>query len=121
MRFYRLVALFWLLPALAWAQGGGAQGSEDAAAPATTAPVVNPPVADSTVSNAVANSILPRDLSVWGMFVQADWLVQAVLIGLAFASVLTWTVFVAKSLELAAAARRQRATLAAVDAAPSLA
>jgi len=34
---------------------------------------------------------------------------------------LTWTVFVAKSLELAAAARRQRGTLAAVERAASLA
>ena len=50
----------------------------------------------------------------------ADWLVQAVMVGLAVASVLTWTVFVAKSLELAAAARRQRAVLLAVDVAASL-
>jgi biopolymer transport protein ExbB len=64
---------------------------------------------------------LPRDLSVWGMFVQADWLVQAVMIGLAFASVVTWTVFLAKTIELATAARRQRRILAAVDSAPSLA
>ncbi len=64
---------------------------------------------------------MPRDLSVWGMFVAADWVVQAVMIGLAIASVLTWTVFVAKSWELAGAMRRQRATLRAVDTAPSLA
>jgi len=63
---------------------------------------------------------LPRDLSVWGMFEQADWVVQAVMVGLVLASVLTWTVFVAKTLELAAAARRQRRILSAVDAAPSL-
>jgi biopolymer transport protein ExbB len=63
---------------------------------------------------------LPRDLSVWGMFVQADWVVQAVMVGLVLASVLTWTVFVAKTLELAAAARRQRRILRAVDTAPSL-
>jgi len=65
--------------------------------------------------------VLPRDLSVWGMFVQADWLVQAVMLGLAFASVLTWTVFLAKTLELATAARRQRRILTAIDSAPSLA
>jgi len=70
---------------------------------------------------AVASSVLPRDLSVWGMFEQADRLVQGVMIGLAFASVLTWTVFVAKSLELRRAVRRQRATLAAIDHALSLA
>ena len=69
----------------------------------------------------VPTAPLPRDLSVWGMFVAADWLVQAVMIGLAVASVLTWTVFVAKSLELAVAVRRQRMTLRAIDSAPSLA
>jgi biopolymer transport protein ExbB len=63
---------------------------------------------------------LPRDLSVWGMFVSADWLVQAVMVGLVVASVITWTVFVAKSLEIAAAVRRQRQVLVAVDEAASL-
>ena len=79
------------------------------------------PVSPEASSAAVAPSLLPRDLSVWGMFLQADWVVQAVMVGLAIASVITWTVFVAKSLELAAAVRRQRITLAAVDGAPSLA
>ena len=65
-------------------------------------------------------SRLPRDLSVWGMFAAADWLVEAVTVGLAGASVITWTVFVAKSLEIASAVRRQRQVLAAVDEAASL-
>jgi biopolymer transport protein ExbB len=64
---------------------------------------------------------LPRDLSVWGMFVSADWLVQAVMVGLVVASVVTWTVFVAKSLEIASAMLRQRQVLGAVDEAASLA
>lgn len=51
-------------------------------------------------------ALLPRDLSPWGMFMGADIVVKLVLIGLAFASVLTWTVWLAKSLELAAARRR---------------
>jgi len=107
-----------------------------AAAPTTTAPapsVAGPaaapavPAADPGTASpadpagAVANSVLPRDLSVWGMFMQADWLVQGVMVGLAFASVLTWTVFLAKTVEIAAVARRQRASLAAIDRAPSLA
>ena len=54
------------------------------------------------------------------MFLAADWVVQAVMIGLVVASVLTWTVFLAKSLELAAAHRRQTRALAAIDSAPSL-
>ena len=69
------------LPALALAQEG-------AAPDVPTAPV--PPV------SGVAD--LPRDLSPWGMFMTADPLVKAVLIGLVFASVVTWTVWLAKSI-----------------------
>jgi biopolymer transport protein ExbB len=46
---------------------------------------------------------LPQDLSPWGMFLHADLIVKAVMIGLAFASLVTWTVWIAKSLELRAA------------------
>src|SRR5262249_59132556 len=56
----------------------------------------------------VAASDLPRDLSPWGMFLSADPLVKAVLIGLALASVVTWTVWLAKSVELLVAKRRAR-------------
>lgn len=38
---------------------------------------------------AAAASVLPHDLSAWGMFLQADWVVKAVMIGLALASVAT--------------------------------
>jgi biopolymer transport protein ExbB len=48
---------------------------------------------------------LPRDLSLWGMFLSADWMVKAVMIGLAFASVVTWTVALVKGLELLLARR----------------
>ena len=47
------------------------------------------------------------------MFVHADMVVQAVMIGLAFASLVTWSVWLAKSLELRAARRRLRADLTA--------
>ena len=43
---------------------------------------------------------LPRDLSPWGMFMAADIVVKAVMIGLVFASVLTWTIWLAKAIEL---------------------
>ena len=60
---------------------------------------------------------LPRDLSPWGMFLAADIVVKAVMVGLAFASVVTWTVWLAKSLELAVARRRARdAAMAIIDA-----
>ena len=49
---------------------------------------------------------LPRDLSPWGMFMAADVVVKAVMVGLAFASVLTWTIWLAKAIELMNARRR---------------
>src|SRR5215470_12996725 len=54
---------------------------------------------------------LPRDLSPWGMYMQADIVVKAVMIGLAIASFITWTVWLAKTLELIATKRRLRADL----------
>ncbi|MBD0413952.1 tonB-system energizer ExbB [Oryzicola mucosus] len=59
-------------------------------------------------------STLPHDLSPWGMFMAADWVVKAVMIGLAFASLVTWTVWIAKSLELAGARGRARRVLRVV-------
>jgi biopolymer transport protein ExbB len=46
------------------------------------------------------NPLLPRNLSPWGMFLNADIVVKAVMIGLAFASLVTWTVWLAKTVEL---------------------
>ncbi|MDT5116209.1 MAG: biopolymer transport protein ExbB, partial [Mycobacterium sp.] len=51
---------------------------------------------------------LPRDLSPWGMFTTADSIVKAVLIGLVIASFVTWTVWLAKTIELVIARRRVR-------------
>jgi biopolymer transport protein ExbB len=57
----------------------------------------------------IAVAELPQDLSPWGMFVHADQIVKAVMIGLAIASLVTWTVWVAKSLELFGARGRTAA------------
>ena len=51
----------------------------------------------------VSAADLPEDLSPWGMFENADLIVKAVIIGLAFASLVTWTVWLAKTLELRSA------------------
>ena len=59
----------------------------------------------------VSNAALPRDLAPWGMFVNADKVVKAVLVGLAFASVVTWTISLAKGLEIVFAKRRVRTAL----------
>jgi biopolymer transport protein ExbB len=63
---------------------------------------------------------LPRDLSPWGMFQSADWVVKSVMIGLLFASVVTWTVWLAKSVELLVAKRSARSALNVLASARSL-
>jgi biopolymer transport protein ExbB len=75
-----------------------------------------PAVADTldnpadTAAPAARRSDLPHDLSPWGMYLAADVVVKAVMIGLAFASLVTWTVLLAKAVEIACArARAKRA------------
>ncbi len=55
--------------------------------------------ATSAVASPDAAS-LPRDLSPWGMFQNADVVVKVVMVGLAAASLAAWTVWLAKSIEL---------------------
>ncbi len=54
------------------------------------------------------------------MFMAADWVVKAVMIGLAFASLVTWTVWLAKTLELAGARLRAYRALNAIGNARTL-
>jgi biopolymer transport protein ExbB len=62
-----------------------------------------------------------RELSPWSMFLSADILVKAVMIGLAFASLVTWTIFIAKIVELSFARRKLSAALGKIGDARSLA
>ncbi|WP_083754644.1 tonB-system energizer ExbB [Bradyrhizobium murdochi] len=66
---------------------------------------------DATERTAIAAAVLPRDLSPWGMFMQADVVVKAVMIGLVFATAVTWTVWLAKTIELIKARRNARHAL----------
>jgi biopolymer transport protein ExbB len=66
------------------------------------------------------SALPPHDLSPLGMFMSADIVVKAVMVGLAFASVVTWTVWMAKSIELVAASRRLRRAVGALEGATSL-
>jgi biopolymer transport protein ExbB len=66
---------------------------------------------DAATAPVVGNATLPRDLSPWGMFMNADVVVKTVLIGLAFASLVTWTVWLAKTVEILFAKRRVRTAL----------
>src|SRR5215813_14083434 len=71
----------------------------------------------SATSPVVGEAALPRDLSPWGMFMSADVVVKAVIIGLVVASVVTWTIWLVKTIEIAAAKRRTRAALRTLAAA----
>ena len=62
-----------------------------------------------------------RELSPWSMFKSADVLVKAVMIGLAFASLVTWTIFIAKMIELTVVQGKLRAALNRIGDARSLA
>jgi biopolymer transport protein ExbB len=70
--------------------------------------------------NAVNAGLLPHDLSPWSMFLAADIVVMAVMISLAIASVVTWTVLVAKTMELAAAKHEVRIGLSILGAVRTL-
>ena len=80
--------------------------------------------AAETSSEILPNKVtatLPHNLSPWGMFMAADWVVKTVMIGLAIASLLTWTVLVSKSIELKALKTLLRNNLTKITAAHTLA
>jgi biopolymer transport protein ExbB len=96
-----------------------------AASPTTPQPIPMPSDAGGTTSDnggkskAVATSL--RELSPWSMFLSADIIVKAVMIGLAFASLVTWTIFIAKMIELSLAQRKLRGALDRIGDSRSLA
>ena len=84
---------------------------------ASEAPVANPPApvpAEQPLApviqqaGAIPAHMLPHDLTPWQMFMDADIVVKAVMVGLAFASLVTWTVWLAKSVEIRFEKRRAR-------------
>ncbi|MET4292523.1 biopolymer transport protein ExbB [Bradyrhizobium sp. LB8.2] len=92
-----------------------AQPAAPAAAPSAAAPAAAKP--DAAVGIAPAM----KELSPWVMFQSADIIVKAVMIGLAFASLMTWTVLIAKSIELSVASAKLRSALKKIAEARSLA
>ncbi|MBK3663946.1 tonB-system energizer ExbB [Bradyrhizobium diazoefficiens] len=99
-------------------------------APAAAAPTAVAPSAASTDAVvAPASEAAPKagiapamkELSPWVMFMSADIIVKAVMIGLAFASLMTWTVLIAKSIELSVASGSLRSALRKIAEARSLA
>ncbi len=126
-----LVLLTLVSPSLAQQQmpTGPAQSVSPAAAPpaaAQSVPAPAVPDASATPGDAGGKpqrttAVTLRELSPWSMFLSADILVKAVMIGLAFASLATWTIFIAKMIELSLVRRKLRAALGRIGDARSLA
>ena len=110
------------MPSTRSAQPGGPEvGSVHAASPAGDAGVPAPTGPQGGSGFLSGGTVLPDELSPWGMFVNADAVVKGVIIGLALASVVTWTVWLAKIMELRRARRGARAALDVLLPARSLA
>ncbi|THD55168.1 MAG: tonB-system energizer ExbB [Bradyrhizobium sp.] len=92
-----------------------AQPAQPAVSDAAAAP------ADNAGRALKSTTVALRELSPWSMFLSADVLVKAVMIGLAFASLVTWTIFFAKMIELSLVQRSLRAALGKISDARSLA
>ncbi|WP_395609981.1 tonB-system energizer ExbB [Pseudomonas sp. B22129] len=94
------------------AEHNAATPAAPAAAPAATDPAqaaAPAPADDGGVVLEEDNSLgMAHDLSPWGMYQNADVVVKAVMIGLAIASIITWTIWIAKGFELLGAKRRLR-------------
>src|SRR5215472_17238784 len=134
-------ALLVVLPFMAYGQNSGQAGGQAnpsaavspapaAPAPATSASVAPTPAAFAPEAPAsaalpgehmISGADLPEDLSPWGMFENSDLVVKAVIIGLAFASLVTWTVWLAKTFELRSARGEVRRDLRVLNNSVSLA
>jgi len=106
-----------------------------AAAADATAPVAAPGATDPAQAEGVVapaddapqivaeedNSLgMAHDLSPWGMYKNADIIVKIVMIGLAIASIITWTIWIAKGFEVLGAKRRLRSEIASLKKARTL-
>ena len=85
----------------------GSENSSSVGQPTVRSAV--PPISPPSSSN-VAGAVrpLPDALSPWEMFLHADVVVKAVIVGLALASVATWTVLLVKTIQLRLARRAAR-------------
>ena len=97
---------------------GQAPAADAQAAAAADAPVVVDPATEALVEDTSLG--MAHDLSPWGMYKNADVVVKAVMIGLAIASIITWTIWIAKGFELMGAKRRLRTEIAQLKKSASL-
>jgi biopolymer transport protein ExbB len=116
-------------PSLSQSPAVPAQVATPVQAPAPSAAAQSAPVASDATAAPLdsggrplkSTTVALRELSPWSMFLSADILVKAVMIGLAFASLVTWTIFLAKMIELSLAQRKLRGALGKISDARSLA
>ena len=105
-------------------QPANAAPATEAVVPATgTAPAAEAAAADEAATQALVEDAslgMAHDLSPWGMYKNADVVVKAVMIGLAIASLITWTIWIAKGLELLGAKRRLRSDMVTLKRAGTL-
>jgi biopolymer transport protein ExbB len=99
------------LPAESSAQFVPAQVVPAAPAAVQPTPDATAMPADGVSRQLKSTTVALRELSPWSMFLSADILVKAVMIGLALASLVTWTIFIAKMIELSLIQRRLRSAL----------
>jgi biopolymer transport protein ExbB len=111
-----LATIWFALPSSAQAPAPAPAISAPAERPAALPPppgqVATP--ADDAGRPLVQTGRMQRDMSPWSMFATADILVKAVIISLGFASLATWTIFLAKTLLLSRALRGLRKALARI-------
>jgi biopolymer transport protein ExbB len=100
--------------------GAASSNSLQSALPSAAAAIPSAAAPAAPAVGSIPAALLPRDLSPWQMFLSADSVVKAVMVLLAFASVLTWTVCLSKSLELGRAKRKARSVMATLAQASSL-
>ena len=122
-----LMFSFLLAPAAAFADEPAAPAAHSATEAAAPAPVAAPVATDPVLAEGAGapaedapqviaeedNSLgMAHDLSPWGMYKNADIIVKIVMIGLAIASIITWTIWIAKGFEVLGAKRRLRGEIA---------
>ncbi len=87
------------------------------AASTNDTPAAVTPISSSAapVEETAALPVIPKDLSVLGMYHHADVVVKTVMIGLLLASVVTWTLLFSKGAEVWSGKRRLRREFAALE------
>jgi len=113
-------------PAAPQTQEGASQSGTASPSKAFPSSPVQSVAADAAASDGSSRplrstAVTLRELSPWSMFLSADVVVKAVIVGLALASLMTWTIFIAKMIELSRVRRRLRHALTLIKDARSVA